>query len=277
MFIDNLKQKYLQNKTQNLMVIRNVLKETIQLYILDFIYKSSWGETFIFKGGSCLRFCFSLPRLSEDLDFDIENYKAFSLGEFIIDLGNYFQKTLQYKNTTIKLAGNQRTIYLKFPILSDLGIKIKKSESNVVIIRLDLAPAIGKSYQTEVSIKTTPSLSLLIKRYSLPDLFAGKLSAILTRETMEGKIKKERFKGRDYFDLIWFMEKKVRPNWQYLKEVTSLSKQEALKTIEQKISKVSKKILKDDLVPFFHDQRFINQFIDNFQTLYKNYQGVLNE
>jgi predicted nucleotidyltransferase component of viral defense system len=277
MFIDNLKQKYLQNKTQNFMVIRNVLKETIQLYILDFIYKSSWGETFIFKGGSCLRFCFSLPRLSEDLDFDIENYKAFSLGEFIIDLGNYFQKTLQYKNTTIKLAGNQRTIYLKFPILSDLGIKIKKSESNVVIIRLDLAPAIGKSYQTEVSIKTTPSLSLLIKRYSLPDLFAGKLSAILTRETMEGKIKKERFKGRDYFDLIWFMEKKVRPNWQYLKEVTSLSKQEALKTIEQKISKVSKKILKDDLVPFFHDQRFINQFIDNFQTLYKNYQGVLNE
>jgi predicted nucleotidyltransferase component of viral defense system len=277
MFIDNLKQKYLQNKTQNFMVIRNVLKETIQLYILDFIYKSSWGETFIFKGGSCLRFCFSLPRLSEDLDFDIENYKAFSLGEFIIDLGNYFQKTLQYKNTTIKLAGNQRTIYLKFPILSDLGIKIKKSESNVVIIRLDLAPAIGKSYQTEVSIKTTPSLSLLIKRYSLPDLFAGKLSAILTRETMEGKIKKERFKGRDYFDLIWFMEKKVRPNWQYLKEVTSLSKQEALKTIEQKISKVSKKILKDDLVPFFHDQRFINQFIDNFQTLYKNYQRVLNE
>jgi len=270
MFIDSLKKAYLQNKNSSFGIMRNFLKEAIQPYLLDFIYKSRWGDQFIMKGGTCLRFCFDLPRLSEDVDFDIENFKDFSLKNFIADLENYFQKTLQYKKVIIKLAGNKRTIYLKFPILTDFGMKISRSESNFIIVRLDLAPAIGKSYQTEVSIKSTPAFSLLIKRYSLPDLFAGKLSAILTREVITGKVKKERFKGRDYFDLIWFMEKKVKPNWNYLQEITGLSKQQALVKIEQKVSKVTKIMLTNDLTPFFEDQKFISQFINNFHNLYKN-------
>jgi len=277
MLIDNLQKTYFSNKEKNPVVTRNILKETIQFYILDFVYKSIWGEDFILKGGTCLRFCFGLPRLSEDLDFDIENFKKFSLDNFLVDLENYFKKTLQFNKINIKRANNKRTVYLKFPILLDIGININRGESNVLIIRLDLAPTIGKNYKTEVSIKSTDDFSFLIKRYSLPDLFAGKLAAILTREAMFGKTKRERFKGRDFFDLIWFLEKKIKPNWIYLKEIIGFDKKEMLKKLEHKISKVDSNLLTSDLTPFFEDKKFVDQFITNFKNLFQNYSIILNE
>ncbi|PIV09891.1 hypothetical protein COS31_00060 [Candidatus Roizmanbacteria bacterium CG02_land_8_20_14_3_00_36_15] len=277
MLIDNLQKTYLSNKGKNPVVIRNVLKETIQFYILDFVYKSTWGENFILKGGTCLRFCFDLPRLSEDLDFDIKDFKNFSLNHFLVELENYFKKTLQFDKIIIKLANNKRTVYLKFPILSDLGMNIDRGESNIVIIRLDLAPVIGKNYKTEISIKSTYDFSFLIKRYSLQDLFVGKLAAILTREAMIGKLKSERFKGRDFFDLIWFLEKKVKPNWIYLKEITEFGRKETLKKLEYKINKVDPNLLKSDLMPFFEDKIFIDQFIVNFKALFQNYKNILTE
>lgn len=277
MFIDSLKQAYLSAKGKNLVVIRNILKETIQFYILDFVYKSTWGENFVLKGGTCLRFCFGLPRLSEDLDFDIENFKNFSLDNFLAELENYFKKTLQFDKIIIKSVNNKRTVYLKFLILSDLGMNIGQGESNIVIVRLDLAPAVGKRYKTEISIKSTDVFSFLIKRYSLADLFAGKLSAILTREAMVGKTKEERFKGRDFFDLVWFLEKKVKPNWFYLKEITGFGKKEALEKLEKKISKADASLLKNDLNPFFEDQILVDQFTNNLKTLFKSYKNILIE
>jgi len=52
-------------------VLRNILKETLQYYVLDFLYNSSYGENLIFTGGSALRICYGLNRLSEDLDKDM--------------------------------------------------------------------------------------------------------------------------------------------------------------------------------------------------------------
>lgn len=275
MFIDSLKQTYSQNREKNTVLLRNLLKEVIQYYVLDFVYKSTWGENFILKGGTCLRFCFGLPRLSEDLDFDIENYPDFSLDKFVIDLKNYFQKDLQFTKIIIKPANNKRTIYLKFPILSDLNSNLERKESNTVIVRIDLTGSIGKKYKTEISIKSTWDLSFLIRRYSLGDLFSGKIAAILTREAMVGKEMKERFKGRDFFDLIWFLEKNNKPNWNYLEEITNLGKVEVIRKLDNKIDKVDLDSVKNDLTPFFTDPYFVDGFMKNFQNLYKSYKKIL--
>lgn len=277
MFLDNIKNAYTKNKEKNPVVIRNILKEIIQYYVLDFIYSSSWGESFLFKGGTCLRFCFDLPRLSEDLDFDIENFQKFSLKNFLLDLNNYFVRNLQFSNCNTKVAGNQRTIYLKFPILKDIGIIIGQAETNVLFVRIDLAGVVGKAYKTEVSIKSTYNFSFLMRRYSLPDLFAGKLAAILIHEAYDAKVKKERFKGRDFYDLIWFLEKRLKPNWVYLKELTGLDKEEVLKRLETKIQKLDKRFLASDLIPFIEDNEFINNFIKNYKELFENYKKILAE
>jgi predicted nucleotidyltransferase component of viral defense system len=271
MFLNSLKNIYQKNKEKNLAYVRNILKEHIQYYVLQFISQSVWVERFIFKGGTCLHFFFDLPRLSEDLDFDITNIQTFDINKFIKELKIYFVSTVQYDTVDIKLANNKRTFYVRFSILRDIGMPIAVSESNVVFVRIDIAPVVGTTYSTEIAIKSIYDFSLLIKRYSLPDLFSGKIAAIITREAFEGTIKKERIKGRDYYDLIWFLEKNIQPNWKYLSEITGFTKKEVLQRLGAKIEKAEPSLLQTDLMPFFQDNTFVRSFSQNIKSLYLTY------
>lgn len=271
MFLDSLKNTYQKNKDKNPAYIRNILKEYIQYYLLQFISQSVWAKRFIFKGGSCLRFFFDLPRLSEDLDFDIVDIQTFDINTFILELKTYFVSTIQFDNIETKLANNKRTLYIRFPILRDIGMTISPSESNIIFVRIDIAPAVGTAYATEVSIKSTYDFSLLIQRHALPDLLSGKIAAILTREVFEGTIKKERVKGRDYYDLIWFLEKNIKPNWKYLTEITGFTKNDALKKLSDKIENANSSLLQADLAPFFQDNTFVRSFSQNIKSLYATY------
>jgi len=271
MFLDSLKNIYQKNKDKNPAYIRNILKEYIQYYLLQFISQSVWAKSFIFKGGSCLRFFFNLPRLSEDLDFDIVDIETFDMDAFILDLKTYFVSTVQCNNVEIKLANNKRTLYIRFPILTDIGMTVSPSESNIVFVRIDVAPAVGTAYATEISIKSTYDFSFLVKRYSLPDLFSGKIAAILTREAFEGTRKKERVKGRDYYDLIWFLEKGIKLNWKYLTQITGFTKNIALKKLRDKVEKANPSLLQADLTPFFQDNTFVRSFSRNVKNLYIAY------
>ena len=58
-----------------------------------------------------------MPRLSEDLDFDVKDFSSFDYQIFIKDLKEYFVSKLKYKDFEVKVSGKNRLIYLKFPIL----------------------------------------------------------------------------------------------------------------------------------------------------------------
>lgn len=267
MLLDNLKRVYQENKDRPPLLLRNILKETLQFYILDFISSSLWGKRLVMKGGTCLRFCFGLPRLSEDLDFDIEEKGEFPVEAFAAALKDYFVKTLKFDRIGIKLANNQRTIYLKFPVLKEIGLVVSPSETNLLHVRIDLAPAPRTNYSAEVSVKSTADFSFLIRRYSLSDLFAGKIGAILTREKLEGKVKIERFKGRDFYDLVWFLEKGIKPNWRLIKKETGLDQKKAKSKLKKKITLVTSETLRRDLLPFFFNPAFVENFAANFHQL----------
>ncbi len=275
MLVDNLKQIISQHKDSPPLFLRNLLKETLQYYVLNFIYGSKWGKNLIMKGGTTLKFCFGLPRLSEDLDLDIENDKEFQLIDFSQDLTKYFHETLKYPDFTLKIAGNQRIIYLKFPVLSVIGLSTIPNESNILHIRIDLSQIKTKVYQVEVSVKSISFLTTLIRHYSLPYLFAGKLAAILTRQTLEGTVKTARVKGRDYYDLIWFLEKNIIPDWKFLEAQTGISQQQAIDILDDKVKKLNAVVMKSDLLPFFDNISFIDQFVKNYQEIYQKYQPLL--
>ena len=76
MILDELQLTLDRNRQKNPLYLRNLLKEHLQYYLLNFVYNSPYAEKFLFKGGTCLRFCFDLPRLSEDLDFDVKDFKG---------------------------------------------------------------------------------------------------------------------------------------------------------------------------------------------------------
>ena len=274
MLLDDLQTAYEHHKEDSPLFVRNALKEVLQWYMLDFIGSSAWAERLLFKGGTCLRICFDLPRLSEDLDFDVEHPRLFAMTAFVDDLETYFRKKLQYDAFSTKIANNERTLYVKFPVLKALGLAVQEHESKTLFVRLDFAKTVGSAYHTELSMKSVGNFSFLIRRYALPDLFSGKLSAILTREAMEGKEKKERFKGRDFFDLLWFLEKGVQPNWEYLKESAGLGKLEAVERLEQKIQKITPAYLEKDLLPFFADTTFVKRFAANFHQLFSTYKAL---
>lgn len=277
MIVSNLQSIVDNNKTVvSPLYLRNLLKESLQFYVLNYIYSSKYGEDFLFKGGTCLRFCFGLPRLSEDLDIDVKNYSTFDINAFLDDLRSYFIKGLQYKTLRTRIAGNGKQVYLKFPILNQLGLKTNPSESDVLLLRLDISPVDSSIFKEEISLKTTYDFSFIMKRYSLSDLFASKLAAILQRSYKKGRADLITFKGRDYFDLIWFLEKGISPDFERLKDITKIkSRSEILKSLDEKVKKVKENYLKEDLLPLFKDEKFVNKFVENFKTLYRGKRELL--
>ena len=149
MITNALKLTYETNKEKNSLFIRNLLKERLQYFVLNFIYNSSYGKNFIFKGGTCLKFCFGLPRLSEDLDFDVNNYRQFSLQKFTSDLKKYFISKLKYEDLKIKISGKNKIIYLQFPILKKIGFPADKTKdsANILFVRIDLSSVKGRFFK----------------------------------------------------------------------------------------------------------------------------------
>jgi len=86
-----------------------------------------------------------LPRLSEDLDFDVKDFSSFDYQIFIKDLKEYFVSKLKYQDFEVKVSGKNRLIYLKFPILKkiDFPLEKEKPSENILFLRIDLSKGFG--------------------------------------------------------------------------------------------------------------------------------------
>ena len=91
---------------------RNLVKEYLQAPILSFLYSNKKYQDLIFYGGSCLKHCFDMPRLSEDLDFINIKKKKINLNILAKDMQKFFNKK---SNIEISTRIQKYRIYLKFP------------------------------------------------------------------------------------------------------------------------------------------------------------------
>ena len=265
--LEKIVQKEQKKGTPNFL-IRNILKEYLQFPVLSFIYNSRKYKDMIFTGGSCLRICFDLPRMSEDLDFDLKSsdWKKFKIQELADDLQNYFQKELLFK-VQIKVQGEKR-IYLKFPVLKKIGIA-NASESDLLYVKVE--PEKSGFIKPEIEIQPIfkYGYNLIIKRYSLSFLITGKIKAIFLRKWFSGKKNEIDVKGRDFYDLFWYLERKIEPNYQNLKKSIGISDRKTLfKELKKKIDEnVTPQKLSYDLKNFFKDQNFIDDFCKNYKEI----------
>jgi len=77
---------------------RNVLKEELQFYLLNFIYHHAEYSRWIMYGGSALRIIHGLDRMSVDLDFEVTHeVTAGFLKEFQQEVGDY----LNFRNFNV--------------------------------------------------------------------------------------------------------------------------------------------------------------------------------
>lgn len=253
-------------------IIRNYLKEYLQYPVLDLLYNSREYKNLIFTGGSCLRVCFGAPRLSEDLDFDFlaKGGKKIALPK----LAEFLRRGLAERyllEPKIKIQGDSR-IYLKFSVLKELGLATGK-ESDFLYVKVEIAKSIFVNPRSELTPVSAFGFNFMVKNYTLPFLFTGKILAFLSREWFKGKNNEVDVKGRDLYDLFWYLQKGVRPDWKNLKRLVGVGDLEGLrkKLSERIASRVTAQKLSYDLKNFFPDQNFVSAFCRDYKKIMKKY------
>ena len=253
-------------------VIKNFIKEFLQYPVLNFIYNDKNYKNFIFTGGSCLRICFKAPRLSEDLDFDLcaKDYQKLNLSKMANQLKLYFKNNYLI-DISVKGQTNKR-IYLKFPLLKKLNLA-NESESDLLYVKIEPSKTSFKKSVIELSPVSSYGFNFIAKHYSLPFLMTGKLGAIFNREWFSGKKNEINIKGRDFYDLFWYLQKGVLPDWKSLKNSINISSENFLKKeLLKLISKnVTSQKLSYDLKNFFPDQNFVSDFCKNYGKIMEKY------
>ena len=244
----------------------NTIKEYLQIIILDFIYSNPKYSEMFFYGGSCLSQCFDLNRLSEDLDF-VDGNKNIDINILAKDLETYFLKNTDLK---VKATIQKFRIYLKFPILREIGISNNLSETDFLILKVEIFSDFDfcNEYKTEIRPIFKFNKSALVKTFDLPTLMSTKIRAILNRKwekrDREGNVL-IRVKGRDYFDLLWYIEKGIKPNLDCIESVSDIKelKEKLLKII----SNIDNQSVKLDLEAFIDDINFINKISANMKDI----------
>jgi len=253
-------------------VIRNFLKEYLQYPVLEFIYNNPDYKRLIFTGGSCLKICYDAPRLSEDLDFDLleKDYRKLNLEKLAKDLEEFFKKNYLLK-IAVKCQGKTR-IYLKFPLLKELGLA-KAAESDWLYVKIEPSKTFFRNSEIELTPVSRYGFNFLAKNYSLKFLMTGKIYAIFSRQWFKGEGNVIDIKGRDFYDLFWYFQKKAEPDYKNLKRLTGISNEEELKEkLKIRIEKdVTPQKLSYDLKNFFPDQPFVADFCKNYKKIMGKY------
>ena len=249
---------------------RVLLKEALQAYVLDYLYNHPSFRHLNFYGGTCLHVVYGLNRLSEDLDLD--NSAGVDLSHLREDLLGFFQKTVGYPEAGASIqqgAAGINRITLKFPILNLLGLSASSNEA------LHLKVEVSNHRQVAV-IKQTPVFyhgrSFVPAHFSLETMMAGKMLACLERNFQRGK-EGALIKGRDFYDLLWFMQMQVRPLEDKLSKEGKepYTTQTAMLALREKVESIKKKDLSEDLMPLFESAAFVQAWIEAFHANFTEY------
>jgi predicted nucleotidyltransferase component of viral defense system len=184
------------------------LREVMQEIALLGLWRSKFFERAAFYGGTALRVLYGLDRFSEDLDFSLlDKSEGFDFldysGSLKRELASFgFAVEIESKKKTpgaavqsTFLKADTRTQMITVEFERRLIKQIPRNQVLKIKLEIDTDPPLGFSAEIRYLLRPVP---FAVKTFSLPDLFAGKMHAVLCREW------KSRVKGRDWYDLVWF-------------------------------------------------------------------------
>ena len=235
-----------QNAEQRL----NAQHQAMQQIVLAGLQKGGFFEHAAFYGGTCLRIFHNLPRFSEDMDFSLTEKNP------SIHLENYFQAIQDVFAFTGKEVVITKKEKLNFGRVESAFLKEDTSAYDIVFrtektikvkIELDTDPPL--LFDTEQKLLMKP-YSLMVRCFTLPDLFAGKIHALVYRNW------KSRVKGRDWYDFEWYIRFNVPLNFKHLQERIrefsgkEVSKEEFMQLLRERLSTADINQVKQDVLPF---------------------------
>lgn len=245
----------------------SALREIMQEIALAGLSRTDFFKKAAFYGGTALRIFHGLNRYSEDMDFSLlSEKKDFSLEPYFNSIQEEFQslgmsvslrKKTKIHTTPIESALLKSDTLWQELVLEDMvkQIGIRSNKNIKIKIEVDRNPPLN--FQTEERLLLRP-FSFYVKCFDLPSLFAGKMHALLFRKW------KNRVKGRDWYDMEWYIRKGVAMNLNHFLQRAqdsgdwqkpTISKVEIMGLLRNKIQTTSIEKVKADVRPFVRDVR----------------------
>jgi predicted nucleotidyltransferase component of viral defense system len=231
----------------------NAIHEVMQQIALAGLYRSGFFDRAAFYGGTCLRIFYGMQRFSQDMDFSLLHAdETFRLENHFDAITTEFKAVGREVIITKKEKKSQSHIESAFlKDTTEIYNLQFSTERNVKIkIEVDTQPPAG--FTTEYKLLMLP-FSFMTRCYTLPDLYAGMMHALLFRNW------KNSVKGRDWYDFEWYVRNNIALNFNHLQKRTeqpnALNEKEFTSDIfknmlKERIKKTNIEAVKDDVRPF---------------------------
>lgn len=243
----------LQNSEKYGTATPNAAQEVMQQIALAGLYRGGFFNYAAFYGGTCLRLFHRLPRFSEDMDFSLIEKRG------DIHLENYFPSIIK----EFQMAGLDVTIAIKekksFDRVESAFLKentevyeIKFQTKKTVKVKLELDTDPPLQFETEQKLLLKP-YSFMTRCFTLPDLFAGKMHALVYRAWQR------RIKGRDWYDFEWYVRNGIPLDFNHLrvriKEFSGeeVDKEGFIQSLRERLGTADINLVKSDVLDFISD------------------------
>lgn len=264
---NDIKQMLARYDSHSLQDYDQALREILQEIALVGLWRGKFFEHAAFYGGTALRIFYHLDRFSEDLDFTLLNpdpnwsWKPFGdaikheLASFGFDVSFIEKdKTSQtaIKSAFLKTSTVQELI--KIGVRSNLLKNVYPETMIRIKVEIDTNPPLGYTYEQKFLSQPIP---VSIRCVNEECLFAGKMHAALFRAW------KGRVKGRDWYDIVWFIRRKVSLNLSCFAQINGykpqLTRSEFLKMAKQRVDTLDISSAIEDIIRFVPDPEFIKK------------------
>lgn len=243
---------------------RNAMYEVMQQVALAGLQRGGFFDKAAFYGGTCLRIFHGLGRYSEDMDFsllqpdssfNIEAYFPAIIAEFKA-LGRDVVITKKEKNNFGKVESaflKDNTAVYNLAFQTEKSLKIK--------IEVDINPPLG--FSTEQKLLLRP-FSFMTRCVTLPDLFAGKMHALLYRKWGQ------RVKGRDWYDFEWYIRNRIPLDFNHFRQRAidfngeDLSTLQFMDKLREHLSRTDMTMVKNDVLPFVKNPSELNIWSNDY-------------
>ena len=266
--IDVIKQQFKPGMSANDKM--NLTREFLQILCLKIMSEQEMFGHCAFVGGTSLRILFDLRRFSEDLDFSLIKLEGYDFKKINAQLIKSFHLYGLPVETKVKAEGSVNNVMMKFTgLLKELGLSGLIHQKFSIKLEIDTNPPAGWRVTNTVVNKI---FMFNIVHYDLPSLFAGKLHACFFRKFT---------KGRDLYDLVWYLGKRVKPNLLMLNNAIRQTQGKDLgideknfkKFLTDYVRRVDFDHVKKDVERFLEDKNELNIFdpqviIDTIESVY---------
>jgi predicted nucleotidyltransferase component of viral defense system len=180
----------------------NLVREYLQAHILRSVHSAGAFAALAFRGGTALRFLYGLRRFSEVLDFALERSEHDrGLEYWARVVKRDFELSGYDVEATLRTVRTVHTANVKFPgLLRDAGLAHERGAKLMIRIEIDTRPPAGAILETRLITRHFP---ITFRIHDLSSCMAGKIHALLARRYA---------KGRDLFDLAWYLTRPDRPS-----------------------------------------------------------------